>query len=431
MEKQLLAQDMNIKRYLIRFPQEEVLKAENEIVAEVNQHYSFEGFRKGKAPKALIKARMSESFDTWIKDYLVDLAMTDIEKEEKNLFDPMIEASSQNEGVIEIEVKIHAYPKILSTKFSDMQVEVVKKVQVVEKYVEDRLNQLLDQNAILDPKDGPAELEDFVRTTYSVINAEGKVITDKKESEYVLYKEDERPQVKEIVGKKAGETVTFERKFEEKSYTYTINILEVFKRTIPEISDDFVQGIGADVKSLVELKEKLTDEGSQAYENWKNDYIKNYIIGELANYVEVELSDETIDFYAQRYIDSLKKENKYEEELGKHENDEAKMLEEVKKSSVKWIKELAVVDSIVKQKDIKAEKEDIDSAITSLAQNVWYMQPERAREMVYSNQKLMNEIVWEVLRGKVAYEISSEVKLIEIDKDHDHEHDHEHEHNHE
>ncbi|HPG48465.1 MAG TPA: hypothetical protein PLI81_05280, partial [Petrotogaceae bacterium] len=131
------------------------------------------------------------------------------------------------------------------------------------------------------------------------------------------------------------------------------------------------------------------------------------------------------------YIDRLKKENKYEEELGKHENDEAKMLEEVKKSSVKWIKELAVVDSIVKQKDIKAEKEDIDSAITSLAQNVWYMQPERAREMVYSNQKLMNEIVWEVLRGKVAYEISSEVKLIEIDKDHDHEHDHEHEHNHE
>ena len=273
---------------------------------------------------------MSESFDTWIKDYLVDLAMTDIEKEEKNLFDPMIEASSQNEGVIEIEIKIHAYPKILSTNFSDMQVEVVKKVQVVEKYVEDRLNQLLDQNAILDPKDGPAELEDFVRTTYSVINAEGKVITDKKESEYVLYKEDERPQVKEIVGKKAGETVTFERKFEEKSYTYTINILEVFKRTIPEISDDFVQGIGADVKSLVELKEKLTDEGSQAYENWKNDYIKNYIVGELANYVEVELSDETIDFYAQRYIDSLKKENKYEEELGKHENDETKMLEEVK-----------------------------------------------------------------------------------------------------
>jgi len=298
----------------------------------------------------------------------------------------------------------------------------------VEKYVEDRLNQLLDQNAILDPKDGPAELEDFVRTTYSVINAEGKVITDKKESEYVLYKEDERPQVKEIVGKKAGETVTFERKFEEKSYTYTINILEVFKRTIPEISDDFVQGIGADVKSLVELKEKLTDEGSQAYENWKNDYIKNYIVGELANYVEVELSDETIDFYAQRYIDSLKKENKYEEELGKHENDETKMLEEVKKSSVKWIKELAVVDSIVKQKEIKAEKEDIDSAITSLAQNVWYMQPERAKEMVYSNQKLMNEIVWEVLRGKVAYEISSEVKIVEIDKDHDHEHDHEHNH---
>ena len=56
------------------------------------------------------------------------------------------------------------------------------------------------------------------------------------------------------------------------------------------------------------------------------------------------------------------------------------------------------------------------------------MQPERAKEMVYSNQKLMNEIVWEVLRGKVAYEISSEVKIVEIDKDHDHEHDHEHNH---
>ena len=53
MEKQLLAQEMNIKRYLIRFPQEEVLKAENEIVARLTSTTLLRDLERERHPRHL------------------------------------------------------------------------------------------------------------------------------------------------------------------------------------------------------------------------------------------------------------------------------------------------------------------------------------------------------------------------------------------
>lgn len=54
MEKTLLYQDKNVKKYLVKFYKEEIEKMENRIAQYINNNYTFEGFRKGKVPRRLL-----------------------------------------------------------------------------------------------------------------------------------------------------------------------------------------------------------------------------------------------------------------------------------------------------------------------------------------------------------------------------------------
>ncbi|MDN5343860.1 trigger factor [Oceanotoga sp. DSM 15011] len=416
MEKQLLSEVKNIKRYLVKFTKDELEKAEKDIVKEVNQHYKFEGFRKGKAPKGIVKMRLGDNFNIWVNDLLQDQAITDFEKEEQLLFPPIVDSKANDEGNIELELVLHTYPEITSAKFEDITVEVPKTEGVVEKYVENKLKELLEENAVLEPKEGKAEYNDYVRVTYTVINHEGKTIQENKESEYVLYEDDKRPIVENVIGKEKGDVVEYERDFDDKNYKYTVKVEEVYTRTIPELTEEFIKELDTEIESLNELKEKLSEEGKEMYSGWNKDYIKNYIIGEIPEHVEVEIAEETIEEYITKYVENLKKDGKFEKELEENDNDESKVRENAKTSSLKWIKELVVVDKLAKENEIEVSDEELTNAIKNIA-TMWQMPFDRAKQVIYSNEKLLNEVVWDTLKSKVVEKIQDKVTIKEVDSD--------------
>jgi trigger factor len=46
---------------------------------------------------------------------------------------------------------------------------------------------------------------------------------------------------------------------------------------------------------------------------------------------------------------------------------------------------------------------------------MWQMPYERTREAIYSNQKLLNDVVWDTLKNKVVDTIKDKVKIEEVD----------------
>ena len=415
MEKQILSEDKNIKRILVKIPSDEVKKTEDYIVREVNKEYSFEGFRKGKAPKQIIKIRLGENFNNWLNDTLLEKAVQDIEKEEKFLFSPTVESTANENGNVEFEILVHAYPKLLNTKFEEIVVEAPKSDKVVEKFIEDKIKTLLESNAIVEPKEGKAEVNDFIRVKYTVLNEEGKELQKDKENEYVLYEDDKRPMVTELIGKEKGDVVEYEKEFENKKYKYIVTLEEVYNRTIPELTDEFLREIGSEFNSISELKAKYEEEGKEVFSKWNEDFIRNYIIGEIPSKTEVDLSEETKEFYVKSYMESMEKEGKLEEELAKYDNDKEKLIEEVKKTAERWVKELVVVDTLTKEHNLEVKEEEIMESIKAIAQ-MWYMPVERAKETIYSNQKLLNDVVWDVLKSKVADIIKEKVTIKEVEE---------------
>ncbi len=75
-----------------------------------------------------------------------------ISEEEKILFPIIIESSSIDNDIIEFEIILHTYPNIISTNFEDMVVKVPDSKGIVEEYINQRLNELLESNVILELK---------------------------------------------------------------------------------------------------------------------------------------------------------------------------------------------------------------------------------------------------------------------------------------
>jgi len=416
MEKTLLSQDKNVKKYLIKFSKDEIEKIEDQIVREINQHYTFEGFRKGKVPKQVIKLRLGSDFNNMLLEEAEHELDHKIREEEKLLFPIIVESRAQDEGHMEFEVLLHTYPEIIKTEFENMTVKVPESKEVVEDFVQRRLNDLLESNAILDPKEEPIQYGDYVRINYDLVDENGEVIKSDEEEEIIVREDDERELVKELIGKTTGDEFELEKEDQNKKLIQKVRISQAYTRRLPELNDNFAKELNIEVETLNELKETLRKEGEEAVKNWQDEFVINYILSELPNYVDIDISEESLNYYIDSTINDLKNKGKYEENLKKYDNDENKLREETKKSALNWIKEMVVIEKLSLENDIKVGNEELSQEIKNFS-TMYGLPFSRAQEIISSNPELSNEIVWNKLREKVAQFIKDKVKIVEISKE--------------
>ncbi|PNR95570.1 trigger factor [Petrotoga olearia] len=416
MEKTLLSQDKNVKKYLIKFSKDEIEKIENQIVREINQHYTFEGFRKGKVPKQVIKLRLGSDFNNMLLDEAEHELDHKIREEEKLLFPITVESRAQDEEHIEFEVLIHTYPEIIKTEFENMTVKIPESKEVVEDFVQRRLDDLLESNAILDPKEEPIQYGDYVRINYDLVEENGEVSKSNEEEEILVREDDERELVKKLIGKTAGDEFELEKDDQGKKVIQKVRIAQAYTRRLPELNDNFAKELNIEVESLNELNETLRKEGEEAVKNWQDQFVINYILSELPNYVDIDISEESLNYYVDATIRDLKNKDKYEENLKKYDNDENKLKEDIKKSALNWIKEMIIIEELSLKNNIKVENDEISQEIKNFS-TMYGLPFSRAQEIISSNPELSNEIVWNKLREKVAQFIKEKVQIVEISKD--------------
>lgn len=416
MEKTLLSQDKNVKKYLIKFSKDEIEKIEDQIVREINQHYTFEGFRKGKVPKQVIKLRLGSDFNNMLLEEAEHELDHKIREEEKLLFPIIVESRAQDEEHIEFEVLLHTYPEIIKTEFENITVKIPESKEVVEDFVQRRLNDLLESNAILDPKEEPIQYGDYVRINYDLVDENGEVIKSDEEEEIIVREDDERELVKKLIGKTTGEEFELEKEDQDKKLIQKVRIAQVYTRKLPELNDNFAKELNIEVETLNELKETLRKEGEDAVKNWQDQFVVNYILSELPNYVDIDISDESVNYYIDATINDLKNKGKYEENLKKYDNDENKLREEIKKSALNWIKEMVVIEKLSLENDIKVGNEELSQEIKNFS-TMYSLPFSRAQEIISSNPELSNEILWNKLREKVAQFIKEKVQIVEISKE--------------
>lgn len=407
MEVKELERDKNRVVLEYVFGAEEIAQAEDKAVRYLNQRVEIPGFRKGRIPKNVLKMKLGEEFQEYTLDFLMDL-IPDTLKDRKLILSPIVTERELKDGTARVVVEVHEEPEVKIGDVSKIEVEKVDEEKVLEKYVERRIEDLRESHALLEPKEGSAEAGDLVRVNMEVYNEEGKKLTS-REYEYVISEDEDRPFVKDLVEKKKGDIVEIEREYEGKKYTYKLEVIEVYKRTLPEIGDEFAKSVNNEFETLEQLKESLKKEGKEIYDVEMKESMREQLLEKLPEVVEIEVSDRTLEILVDEAVSRLKREGRYEQIVSSYESEE-KFREELKERILDDIKRDRVIEVLAQEKGISVSDEELEKEAEELAP-FWGISPERAKSLVKARQDLREELRWAILKRKVLDLLLQEVKV--------------------
>jgi trigger factor len=418
MEVKEISKDKNmiVREYL--FDKNDIARLEDKAVAELNRKkYHIEGFRPGRVPKEVYKLRLKEAFyEIYVADEAIKEVENELDKEELQLLLPPViaDAKFSAEGG-KVVVELHTEPEV---KFEPTKLKLrkAKEEEVLDGYVDMRVKYVIEENAILEPKDGQAEEGDLVKVKETVMLGEKK-LRNAEEREYVLLKDDEREVVKQLFGKKKGDVVEFERTFEKGDdkivYKYILEVEEVYKRILPEFTDEFVKSLAIEnVETTEQLKEKFRTEGKEIYDRELAESYRAQIMDQIPEVTEIEISEKTIERAVENIIENLKKDGKYESYVQNYGSEE-KLIEELRNYYLNMIKKDLVVKKIAEENNIKVDAEDI-KAYAERVSVEWGVSPDRAEAIIKSRQDIRNEVVMEIVESKVAKILAEKAQIEEV-----------------
>lgn len=418
MEVKEVSKDKNmiVREYL--FDKNDIARLEDKAVAELNRkRYHIEGFRPGRVPKEVYKLRLKEAFyEIYVADEAIKEVENELDKEELQLLLPPVIADAEFSAETgKVVVELHTEPEV---KFEPAKLKLrkAKEEEVLDGYVDMRVNYVIEENAVLEPKDEQAEEGDLVKVKETVMLGEKK-LRDAEEREYVLLKDDEREVVKQLFGRKKGDVVEFEKTFEKGDdkivYKYILEVEEVYNRILPEFTDEFVKSLSIEnVETTEQLKEKFRTEGKEIYDRELAESYRAQIMDQIPEIAEIEISEKTIERAVENIIDNLKEGGKYESYVQNYGSEE-KLIEELRNYYLNMIKKDLVVKKIAEENNIKVDAEDI-KAYAERVSVEWGVSPDRAEAIIKSRQDVRNEVVMEIVESKVAKILAEKAQIEEV-----------------
>ena len=317
------------------------------------------GFRKGKAPRDLVKAKYGKSIESEAVQNAIPSIyrqaikekgmnpITQAEIEEVN-FEPSKELSFKAtfEVVPEFEVKDYEGLSISN-----------KDVKPSEDDIEKRIEALRQMNAKLKPANREARAGDLVVVDYLVMDEKNSPVPDGRVSNYsfVLGETGQKELDEGLLGVKSGDDrevlisfspQTAEKKVAGKKLPVRMKIKEVKERSIPELDDAFAKDIGAD--SLKELTLRVTKE--------LNEETKRRVRAEW----EKEITDGLIEH--NRFDPPKSLVETFVSEAGVRDRESAVWL----------AKRVILLERLAKVLDISAEQEDVNRRVEKIAENLGF-----------------------------------------------------------
>jgi trigger factor len=199
------------------------------------------------------------------------------------------------------------------------------------------------------------------------------------------------------VGKKVGDTITFEATVPEehenidirgKTAVFTFNILEIKRLEVPPVDEEFLSRLGFD--SEKELREALKSDMEARLEQEISANMRDQIAQHLLDHTEMELPEavsqrSTERALARRMIEMYRR-NVPPSEVEKSLD---KMRAEARKDVNRQLKLLFILDKVADERDIAVSEEELNGAIAAIAQRQG-RRFDRVRDELSKGEGMMN-----------------------------------------
>lgn len=367
-----------------------------------SKKYAVPGFRKGKAPRAMIEKMYGS--DIFSYDAINDLFPDNYEAAVKEAGidvvgapDPEVVSMSETEGAV-LKVKVAVKPEVALGDYAGL--EVTKKVNTVdEAAVEAEVKRMQDRNGRLLTREGAAEDGDTVDIDFEGF-VDDKAFEGGKAEHYslVLGSNSFIPGFEgQIVGHAAGDAFDVNVKFPEqyqaeelagKDATFKVVLHEVKFKELPELDDDFAKDV-SEYDTLEELKGSIRGNieetnAKQADQQVENDLMEKVVSGMKAEVPQAMYDsrvEELVRDFEYRISQQGLKLEQYLQYMGMTVDQFKGQFSE---QAEKQVKTRLAMEAIVAKEKIEATEEELEKEIQRIA-DAYQMEVDKVKSVIDAN----------------------------------------------
>lgn len=412
----------------ITAPAAEVNAGYKKAVQKIADQANIPGFRKGKAPRAIIEMHYGkEAVKQEAFEIVANKAYSEALDQEKLIpvSDPKVEESTFEEGKdMELTIKVTLKPEPELGEYKGLHVEK-KEVEVTDDQVDAQIKDMMGRDAKMVVAEEGAVIEkgdfaiiDFAGTVDGepFSGGEGKGYPlEVGSNSFIPGFEDQ------LVGLSKGDSTDVEVTFPEdyfvkdlagKEAIFKVNIQDVKRKELPELNDEYVVS-KTDFKTVEELRANYKERMQKAAEaNAKAEYEHELIDLAVANakfsVPEIMIEDKISQMVEEMKMSLESRKMSLDMYMQYTGLDMAKIRENQRPVAEENVKTDLVLDAIAKAEDIQVDMADVDAEIAAISAQHG-ASPEEVKKIIKGNGT-MGLLLANILRRKAAHVVIDSAK---------------------
>ena len=380
------------------------------------QRVNIPGFRKGKAPRAILEKNIgAESIKRDDQDSVHPNAFAKaISENNLNIItEPYLESYNFELGKpVTVVAKMELKPEVKFEQYKDMELEV-EEYKTAPDAMDKELNELAEKFTTLEKADKESTDKDVVLMDFEG-SVDGKLIDGGAAKNYLLDLEHSNfipGFAEQLVGHKAGDEFTIDVTFPEnyheenlkgKPAQFKIALREVKAKIKPEINDDLAKKVGK-FKNLEELKADIQKylDNTAKIENDKRS--ANKVFDAILSKMSVDIQDTMIEREKQALVADFKQKVAQSgvtwEDVLKQDGAE-KIDKELREEAISRIKNSLMMSEIAKLENIQVTAQDLEQKIGEMA-SLYQTDKDTIFREIRKNTALIQSLSQQALSQKV------------------------------
>ncbi len=365
----------------ITIPQADVDKAAGDVYRDIAKNVNIKGFRKGKAPKSVIRSYYGDYIDAELSKKLINEKFEQALEEEQVFIvsAPEFESDAPKEGEdFTFKASFDVRPEVKAEKFTGFELKQLKK-EVGDEDVDGVIEHL--QSNLADVKE--VEDADYAAQTgdYVVVDIDSADEPDLKREQMTVEAGGKSviPGVADnLEGLKAGETKEIEGEFPEdhfmeqmrgKTVKLNVKVVSIKQKELPELNDEFAKKVRPDVEGMDALREAIRKDFQDRAEQEVRASLEKQVSDELVKANQFDVPQSMIEMQANMMMQEVAQRfaaqgMQMQDLFSDMESFRAESME----SAENVVRVSLLVDAISKELELEVSDEDVDAEIAKMAE---------------------------------------------------------------
>ncbi len=381
MKVEYLEEGSSLRHLDIEIPADALAEEFEKGVGKLSRTIRLPGFRQGKIPKDVIRARFRGDV---LKDAVSDLVPHALGEalKERNLYpldDPRISGLESELGKpLRFRASFEVMPEIEVQVYEGLEVEAPK-TEVGDEQVSAGIEALREQHARFDPIEGRgAQDRDFVMGDLTE-RPQGGGKAEKHEGVTIEVGSDSyHPSLhQELQGKSPGDVLRFSSSFAPdhpsraragKSYDVEFHLLELKEKVLPEVDDELAKDLG-EYQTLEELRADLRKRGEERARHEDEIELRRRLLTKLVEANPFDAPSSLVEHELDSRLESAAQEL-YQQGINPNSAgiDWRKMRENERESAVAAVRATLLLDNVAEREGLSATEVELEAEVGRYAE---------------------------------------------------------------